>query len=199
MLLDEHPAVIIGQCVSNFNVAPDKAAISRSASSYNDLENQRKSQIKVEQDKLQQLSRQLGSLQSQHNLTTKSHNPAEHAAEILRLDTEKFKVAKQVSDLEIEEERLASELERLKAELEEVDAQGIEGGDVRRAHMNDEDSILLQLRVYRMLGIKPEIDPSTGNYNKATITNPSKGDVHLVTFDPQFSRYFYADYIWNRM
>ncbi|OJD34480.1 kinetochore protein spc24 [Diplodia corticola] len=200
MLLDEHPAVIISQCVSNFNVAPDKAAIGRSESSYRNLERFRKDQIKVEQDKLHQLSRNLSSLQSQHNVLTQSHNPAEHAADILRLDTEKFKVAKQVSDLEIEEERLASELDRLKAELDEVDAQGLEGGNMRRFDESDEDSLLLKLRIYRMMGISPEIDPLSGNYTKASLVSKTrKGDSKHLDFTSNVSRKYHADFIWDHI
>jgi kinetochore protein Spc24 len=45
----------------------------------------------------------------------------------LRLDTEKFKIAKQASDLEIEGERLGSELGRLQGSVGELEAEGEEG------------------------------------------------------------------------
>jgi kinetochore protein Spc24 len=38
-----------------------------------------------------------------------------------------------------------------------------------------------------------------GNYNKATIGNTKKGDVHVVNIDPKFSKYFYANYFWQTM
>ncbi|KAL1650055.1 putative kinetochore protein spc24 [Diplodia intermedia] len=200
MLLDEAPAVLIHQCIGSFNVGPDKAALGRSKSAYGNLQSLRRDQVRTEQDKLQQLSRHLSSLQSQHNVTTRSHNPAEHAAEILRLDTEKFKVAKQVSDLEIEEERLASEFDRLKAELDEIDAQGVEGGNMRRHNYDDEDALLLKLRLFRMMGVNPEIDPASGNYYRACITsNSRKGDVFTIEMNKNNSRYYVADYIWNHL
>lgn len=59
----------------------------------------------------------------------------------MRLDTEKFRVAKQVNDLEIEEERLSQELERLKGELEDVEAQGVEGGE-RKVDLAEEDAVV---------------------------------------------------------
>ncbi|KAL1618769.1 putative kinetochore protein spc24 [Neofusicoccum ribis] len=199
MLLDEAPAELIHQTLSNFNVAPDKAALARARANRSNLSALRKSQISHEQATLQELGRKLGSLQSHHNLTTQSHNPTEHAAEILRLDTQKFKIAKQVSDLEIEEERLAQELERLQGELEEVDSQGVEGGDVRKVDLMTEDATVLKLGVYRMLGVHPEMDKASGNYTKATIRNTKKGDAYFVTLDPNLSRYYYADYIWQRL
>lgn len=47
----------------------------------------------------------------------------------MRLDTEKFKIAKQASDLEIEGERLASDLNRLGNVSAELEEEGIEGGE----------------------------------------------------------------------
>ena len=55
----------------------------------------------------------------------------------------------------------------------------------------------LKLRLYRLLGIDVEADPTTGQYNKAVIRNVSRGDVHIVNIDPKFSRHFYANYFWR--
>jgi len=83
-------------------------------------------------------------LEQQHSLTVSAHNPAEHASEILRLDTEKFRVAKGVSDAEIEGERLEGELEGLRAQLTELEAQGVEGGEAgnRAARGAGEDEVM---------------------------------------------------------
>jgi len=56
----------------------------------------------------------------------------------------------------------------------------------------------LRLWLYRSLGIELGQDEA-GNYNKATINNAKKGDVHVVNIDPKFSRWFYADYFWQTM
>lgn len=55
-----------------------------------------------------------------------------HAAEIVELDTRKFRVAKQVRDAEEESERLEGELESLRAELDRVEEEGVEGSEVAR-------------------------------------------------------------------
>jgi kinetochore protein Spc24 len=57
----------------------------------------------------------------------------------------------------------------------------------------------LKLKVYRMLNIDVEPDKETGLYTKAVVRNTQKGDVHVVNIDPKFSRYFYANYLWNTM
>lgn len=56
----------------------------------------------------------------------------DHASDILRLDTEKFKIAKQASDLEIEGERLQQDLSRLSSTAVELEEEGVEGGAVER-------------------------------------------------------------------
>ena len=56
----------------------------------------------------------------------------------------------------------------------------------------------LRLWLYRSLGITLDQDEA-GNYNKATIGNTKKGDVHVVNIDPKFSKFFYANYFWQTM
>lgn len=95
--------------------------------------------------------------------------------------------------------------------------QGVEGDEAIRARRELEDPtmcvrrvvtsreelvltvlIRLKLKVYRSLGI--DIDPAgTGSYDRATIRNTQKGDVHVVNIDPKFSRFFYANYFWQTM
>ena len=159
------------------------------------------------------------------------HNPTDHASTILKLDTEKFKIAKQASDLDIEGERLQSELSRLGSVLGELEAEGVEGGERERGPEEDATVYVfllpptspipnpiylhhylvhgwaklmhilysLKLKVYRTLGIDVEADSTTGQYNKAVIRNAEKGDVHVVTIDPKFSRNFYTNYFWRTM
>lgn len=49
-----------------------------------------------------------------------SHNPSQHAEEILRLDGEKFRIAKEASDAEIEGERLEGDVRRAEVVLREL-------------------------------------------------------------------------------
>ncbi len=47
----------------------------------------------------------------------------------MELDTQKFRVAKAASDLEIEGERLEQELDSLRSKLQQLELQGVEGDD----------------------------------------------------------------------
>lgn len=136
---------------------------------------------------------------------------------MIRLDTEKFRIAKAASELEIESERLEGELEMLKERLAELEAQGLEGDEAARREREAEDATMygsrvrivfmvallltlcrLRLKLYRSLGIDVEADEA-GNYHKAIIRNSRKGDVHVINIDPKFSRFFYANYFWQNM
>jgi len=199
MLLDEDPATLIHHTISNFNIQPDKAALSRISSSLSTLEESRSLRLRDSETALRKLTRQLNTLQSQHKEAVVAHDGgSQHAAEIVDLDTRKFRVAKQVRDAEEESERLEGELERLRGELERVEGEGVEGGEAVRRSRGVDDPTILRLWLYRSLGITLEQDEA-GNYNKATIANTKKGDVHVLNMDPKFSKYFYADYFWEHM
>ncbi|KAF2245517.1 kinetochore protein-like protein spc24 [Trematosphaeria pertusa] len=197
MLLDEDPATLIAQCTSHFKLDSDRASLLRIGDSLSTLSTFRQQHLSGLQSTLQKLNRTHQTLSSNHNHTLSQHNPTTHAAEILRLDTEKFKIAKQASDLEMEGERLEGELGRLGGVLSELEAEGVEGGERERGP--EEDATVLKLKVYRTLGIDVEADPTTGQYNKAVVRNAAKGDVHVVNIDPKFSRQFYTNYFWRTM
>jgi kinetochore protein Spc24 len=158
MLLDEEPAAVrpfspktprpqtlhlqppqlIAQCTKNFKFDGDRDSLLRISDSLATLSQFRTQQLSSLQSTLQKLSRTHQTLASQHSHTLSQHNPTIHAQEILRLDTEKFKIAKQANDLEVEGERLQSELQRLGGVLAELDEEGVEGAERERGV--DEDA-----------------------------------------------------------
>ncbi|ROW09699.1 hypothetical protein VMCG_02458 [Cytospora schulzeri] len=197
MLLEEDPATLINHTISNFNVHPDKAAVARVNDSISTLQQARDLRMKEAEGALRKLSRQLSTMQSQHQELVSTHSAAEHASEISRLDTQKFRIAKAASDLEMDTERLAGQLADLGARLQELELQGVEGGEGGRDPVEDE--VLLRLKVYRSLGIDIERDPKDGDFSRAVVRNDRKGDVHVVNLDKKFSRFFYANYFWQTL
>ncbi|KAL9130524.1 MAG: hypothetical protein Q9217_001292 [Psora testacea] len=181
MLLDEDPATLIQVTLANFNTHPDKIAIGRINESLSNLQQARDLRIRESESALKKLSRNLATLKQQHNETVSAHSSIDHASQIVKLDTQKFRIAKAASDLEIEGERLEQELEGLKNRLHELDVQGVEGDEAARARREVDDPTI------------------AGNYNKAVIRNNVKGDVHVVNIDPKFSRCFYSNYFWQTM
>ncbi|KAG2413465.1 hypothetical protein HFD88_002654 [Aspergillus terreus] len=198
MLLDEDPATLIHHTIGNFNIHPDKQAVTRINDSLSTLQQSRDLRMRDAESALRKLSRHLHSLTAQHNEAVAAHDSSKHAADMVELDTKKFRIAKSATELENESDRLESELEMLKERLADLEAQGLEGDEATRREREADDATILRLKIYRSLGVDIEADES-GTFNKAVIRNSRKGDVHVVNVDPKFSRFFYANYFWSNM
>ncbi|BAE59770.1 Spc24 subunit of Ndc80-domain-containing protein [Aspergillus flavus] len=198
MLLDENPGTLIHHTIGNFNIQPDKQAVTRINDSLSTLQQSRELRMREAESSLRKLSRHLHSLNAQHEEAVAAHDSSKHAADMVELDTKKFRIAKAATELEIESERLESELEMLKERLADLEAQGLEGDEATRRERELDDATILRLKIYRSLGVDIEADDA-GNFNKAVIRNSRKGDVHVVNIDPKFSRFFYSNYFWSTM
>ncbi|KAK4112142.1 Spc24-domain-containing protein [Canariomyces notabilis] len=202
MLLEEDPSTLIRHTIANFNIAPDKAAVARVSESLSTLQQARELRVREAESSLRKLARTLGTLSAQHAELTASHSSAQHASEIARLDTQKFRIAKAASDLEMETERLQAQLADLHARLQELELQGVEAaadGANGGAGGMVEDEVLLRLKVYRSLGIEIERDSKDGEFSRVVVRNDRKGDVHVVNIDRRFSRFWYANYFWQSL
>lgn len=177
--------------------------MARIAESLSTLQQARDLRVRDAEDAVRRLARTLATLRAQHDELTSSHpSAAAHASAIARLDTQKFRVAKAASDLEVETERLQARAADLAARLQDLEVQGVDGG-VGPAGTGGagpaDDEVLLRLKVYRSLGIDLERDGKDGEFAKAVVRNDRKGDVHVVNMDKKFSRYFYANYFWQSL
>lgn len=197
---------LIQHTVDNFNTAPDKAAVARIKESLSTLQEARQLQVEQAEAAMKRLARQLNTLGAQHDELASKHTAAAHAPTIAHLDTQKFRVAKAASDLEMETERLSAQAADLSARLQELELQGDDGPLVNNSGSGSgsaptEDEVLLRLRVYRSLGIELERDGAghDGEWSRAVIRNDRKGDVHVVNMDKKFSRFFYANYFWQTL
>ncbi|EAW14181.1 kinetochore Spc24 family protein [Aspergillus clavatus NRRL 1] len=198
MLLDEDPATLIHHTIGNFNIQPDKQAVTRINDSLSTLQQSRELRKRDAESALRKLSRNLQALTTQHEEAVAAHDSAKHGAQMVELDTKKFRIAKAATEYEIEAERLEGELEMLKERLADLEAQGLEGDETTRREREADDATILRLKIYRSMGIDIEADDA-GNFGKAVIRNSRKGDVHVVNIDPKFSRFFYANYFWSTM
>ncbi|KAH0002607.1 hypothetical protein KCU78_g14282, partial [Aureobasidium melanogenum] len=114
VLFDEDPVTLIRQTTRNFHTDSDLQSISRIHSSLSTLRSARSLRLNAQHTQLAQLSRKAQHLRTTHESDISRHDPAAHASDILALDTEKFRVAKAANELEIEGERLGSEVHMLK-------------------------------------------------------------------------------------
>ncbi|KAK3391086.1 Spc24 subunit of Ndc80-domain-containing protein [Podospora didyma] len=205
MLLEEDPSTLIRHTIANFNISPDRLAVARLSESLSTLQQARDLRIGHAEESLKNLARTLNTLQSRHGELTANHSSAAHASEIARLDTQKFRIAKGASDLEMETERLQAQAADLSARLQELELQGVDGGDSSSTGGmgSVDDEVLLRLKVYRSLGIEIERDSKEGGgggeFTRAVVRNDRKGDVHVVNIDRKLSRFFYASYFWETL
>ena len=132
----------MSEATNKFHIAPDKDSLTRVTGSLHALAGARQSRIDHQSAILSSLSRRLNNLKGQYDYEEERHDAGRHAAEMLKMDTEKFRIAKGVNDAEIESERLSGELAALKQQLETLEKEGVEGGS-RRGNEGREDEIVM--------------------------------------------------------
>lgn len=215
---------LIHHTIGNFNIQPDKLAVSRINESLSTLQQARDLRLREAENSLKsmsppratphhiphfpqitntppptELTRTLNTLQNNHQETLQSHSATAHSSLIAELDTQKFRVAKSFSSLEIETDHLSTQLADLKAQLQELELQGVDGGEeAKRSEVEDE--VLLKLRVYRSLGIEAEREG--GEWSRAVVRGRGKegrGEVQVVNVEKKFSKFFYANYFWQAL
>lgn len=89
------------------------------------------------------MARNYATMKQQHLETVLTNSSVDHASHIVELDTQKFRVAKAASDMEIDAGKLEQELENLKSRLYHLDIQGLEGDDAARARRELDDPTML--------------------------------------------------------
>jgi len=117
---------------------------------------------------LRALSRKMEISKQSMEATASTAGRKEHGANMLRLDREKFALAKGINELESSAHGLEGQLARLKEELEQVDGED----PMQSALVEAGDGTLLKLKVYRSLGIDLQEDGAAG-YSKAVIRGVS--------------------------
>lgn len=185
---------LIQECIDNFSISSDRAALHRISTSLTTLTTHRTQLLQTRSAALKRAQRHLHTLDQQHSLSVTQHDPADHAARILGLDKEKFRVAKEASDAEIEGERLEGELggleravgalggERARAGPGEI-GDGVGGQwDVQREGEEGLQDVL-RLKLYRSLGVDLERDEETGVARRAVVRNMVRGDARVIEFD----------------
>lgn len=188
-------AQLIQECIDNFNISSDRAALSRIVSSLGSLQQSREDSLSIHHGAFKRTCRQLQTLQQQHDLALGNHNPAEHAQSILNLDTQKFRIAKEASDLEIEGERLDGELTSLDKQL--ADTEAVRAGDEwagRERELQD----VLRLKLYRSLGIDLETN-NAGAFCRAVVRNSDRRDAKVIDVDSRLPSNHYSGHFWEAM
>ena len=170
----------MAEATHKFHITPDKDSLSRVHDSLNQIHQARELRLANQNSLLASLSRKLNKVNSAHSYDVERHDAGQHAQNMLKMDTEKFRIAKGVNDAEIESERLSGELAALRQQLDTLEREGVEGG--RKAD-GAEDEIVLKLQFYRSLGIDARRDETSGEFKKAVVRNAERGDVSVLDVD----------------
>ncbi|CCJ30764.1 unnamed protein product [Pneumocystis jirovecii] len=191
-MIGETPQELIQSTLSGFQIGLDLQAISRIQDTFRATCKNR--EIKQQNSKavLKGLQRQLELSKSSALASQNSPSRAEHASVILAMDREKFSLAKNINELELSINTLDATHSRLKEELEQLESEDV----MKDTELMTDDSTLLRLKIYRMLGIDL-LEDDTGVYTKAIIRNKNNSDVHEVNIEPRYSHFFYSNYLWD--
>ena len=138
VLFDEDPTALLKETTNQFHIAPDRDSLSRISGSLTSLSTARRSRLDNHHAILKSLSRRLNGLEEGRRWEEDRHDAGGHAERMLKMDTEKFRIAKGVSDAEIEGERLEGELAGLKTQLDTLEKQGVDGAWRRDSEGEDE-------------------------------------------------------------
>lgn len=183
----------MAEATNKFHITPDKDSLTRVHESLHALHQARALRLENQTTILSSLSRKLNKVSSAHSYDVERHDAGQHAQNMLKMDTEKFRIAKGVNDAEIESERLSGELAALRQQLETLEREGVEGG--RKGDLA-EDEMVLKLQFYRSLGIDARRDETSGEFKKAVITNAARGDVSVLDIDHGKAD---ADLFWDAL
>ena len=142
VLFDESPVTLIRETTHQFHIAPDRDSLSRITDSLSSLSGARSSRLQHHHSTIKSLSRKLNALEDGRRWEDERHDVTGHAERMLKMDTEKFRIAKGVSDAEVEGERLEGELKSLQSQSETLEREGVEGAVGRRGHAQGEDEVV---------------------------------------------------------
>ncbi|KAK9467685.1 Spc24 subunit of Ndc80-domain-containing protein [Lipomyces arxii] len=184
---------LVASTVGNFQIEGDIQAIQR----INDHCRILKSARDLEHDQLLDILRSLARrLELAKTAATAPSSPARrsHTEKLLDLDRKKFSLAKSINELESAYHSSETTLLRLSEELDHLRNEHVMAVESNA----QQDSTVLLLKVYRLLGISLEED-GKGVYSKAVVRAKQNNDVHILSLDRTYSNFFISNYLWDMM
>jgi kinetochore protein Spc24 len=191
----EYPE-LLKSTVDNFEIDEDVQTFDRIDESKKRLREKRERKLDESRDVLKSLSRRLELAKQSAEESKNSAAQKEAAEETMRLEREKFSLAKSINDLESDYASNYATLEKLKDEQEYLNNQDVE----ETVSPYVEDSTILKLKLYRSLGIWFEgEDENIESTNKALVQSTQTSNVHMIHLDQKYSNHFVANYLWERL
>lgn len=178
---------------TNFTLAPDQQAISRINETVEATREARQSRRDESRAVLRALSRNLQLARDASDAERRARAALDHTNVMLERDREKFALAKSLNEIEASAASLELQLEEAQSELAALEATRPSEAALQSSHL-EENTNILKLKCYRSLGIELAQDEA-GNFDRAIVRNGK--DVHVVNIESKYSKFFYANYLWN--
>ncbi|KAJ3015167.1 kinetochore-associated Ndc80 complex subunit spc24 [Thoreauomyces humboldtii] len=115
---------------------------------------------------------------------------AQHADRMTDLDRERFTVTREMKEADETIEALEDQLDGLEKEVEMLEREELEEALLPPTKES------LSLQVFRGLGIEMQKDEA-GNYVRCKVRRYQSQDIHIQEFADKFSRFFYANLLWD--
>lgn len=186
---------LLTQTIENFDIEGDIQTLDRIEDEIRRLRDRRETKLDEARTVLQSLSRKLEI--SRAASENSAHAEAQHqfSQESMKLERQKFSIAKSINELESIYESNISTLDKLKEELTRLESEDV----VVSAGALVEDSTILRLKLYRSLGISFDGD-RVDNVSKALIQSSSTNNVQVFQLDKNnYSNYFVSNYLWEKL
>ncbi|KAJ3148963.1 kinetochore-associated Ndc80 complex subunit spc24 [Geranomyces michiganensis] len=139
---------------------------------------------------LKALSRQLQSAKEAADDPKYRLDAKQHAAKMKALEHDRHTVVQQNADVEKTIGTLQAELEQLEHELQQLEREEEEEANLPPTKEE------LTLSIFKGLGLEMQKD-AQGKFAKCKILRPSNQDIEIHEFDDKFSRFFYANVLWE--
>ncbi|KAI8912238.1 Spc24 subunit of Ndc80-domain-containing protein [Powellomyces hirtus] len=184
------PLEMADHLLEGMNAAQDAALIRSITDLAQRTEDVRAEVVDDARATLKALARQLQVAKEAANNPKRQVDVNQHAERMIALDREKYTVAKEMADMEDSIESLESQLDQLDREMRELERE--EEVEAQLPPTKEQ----LTLSIFHGLGIEMQKDEN-GNYVRCKVRRYASQDIHIQDFADKYSRYFYANLLWD--
>ncbi|CAN6665147.1 hypothetical protein TRVA0_036S01266 [Trichomonascus vanleenenianus] len=185
---------LLRSTINNFEIEEDLQTFDRIDVNLKRLREKRDLKLEETRAVLKNLSRQADLARASAESSQNTQLQKQAAEDAMKLEREKFALAKNINDLESSYASNLAILEKLKDELEQLNSEDT----VESAGVYVEDATVLRLKLYRSLGISFDGE-SVENPTKALIQSTSTNNVHVFPLDKNYSEQFVANFLWEKL
>lgn len=193
-MLEETPSNLIRSTIENFQIEPDLATLDRITENLDLLAEKRSGRTNEQRDILKNLSAQKKYLEASVHQLEHSDQRIKIQTSFQQLEQDKFNIAKSLTDLEINQSILNTNLSILNETYEKL---VLDEDNLLNNEVNENfDSVVLKLKLFKTMGI---VIDTKSDPNKLVVYNKVQDAVNVLTVDDNYSNYFITNYVWDAL